>query len=102
MCRYFWGEVLGRCTGTRRLGPWPILWRWCRHSEFVCIRKRVQPLTNAALASALACQEVNRLLKEFEQMQDMMKKMKGGGMMMKMMKRVGGMVGMKGMPKILF
>jgi signal recognition particle GTPase len=26
-------------------------------------------------------QEVNRLLKEFEQMQDMMKKMKGGGLM---------------------
>jgi signal recognition particle subunit SRP54 len=25
-------------------------------------------------------QEVNRMLKEFEQMQDMMKKMKGGGM----------------------
>ena len=31
-------------------------------------------------------------------MQDMMKKMKGGGMM-KMMKRMGGMGGMKGMPK---
>ena len=34
-------------------------------------------------------QEVNRLLKQFEQMQDMMKKMKGGGLM-KMMKRMGG------------
>src|SRR5256885_11171889 len=34
-------------------------------------------------------QEVNRLLKEFEQMQEMMKKMKGGGLM-KMMKRMGG------------
>ena len=89
----------------KKAGPWPILWRWCHHSEFVCIRKRAQPLTNAALASALACQEVNRLIKEFEQMQDMMKKMKGGGMMMKMMKRVGGMAGMggmKGKPKILF
>ena len=46
-------------------------------------------------------QEANRMLKEFEQMQDMMKKMKGGGMM-KMMKRIGGMGGMggmKGMPK---
>jgi signal recognition particle subunit SRP54 len=42
-------------------------------------------------------QEVNRLLKEFEQMQGMMKKMKGGGLM-KMMKRMGGMKGM-GMPK---
>jgi signal recognition particle subunit SRP54 len=42
-------------------------------------------------------QEVNRMLKEFEQMQDMMKKMKGGGMM-KMMKRLGGMKGMGKMP----
>jgi signal recognition particle GTPase len=33
-------------------------------------------------------QEVNRLLKEFEQMQGMMKKMKGGGLM-KMMKKHG-------------
>jgi signal recognition particle subunit SRP54 len=43
-------------------------------------------------------QEVNRMLKEFEQMQEMMKKMKGSGMM-KMMKRLGGM---KGMPKMPF
>ncbi len=35
-------------------------------------------------------QEVNRLLNQFEQMRDIMKKMKGGGMM-KMMKRMGGM-----------
>jgi signal recognition particle subunit SRP54 len=41
-------------------------------------------------------QEVNRMLKQFEQMRDMMKKMKGGGMM-KMMKRMGGMKGMGGM-----
>ena len=41
---------------------------------------------------------VNRLLKEFEQMQARMKKMKGGGLM-KMMKRLGGMKGM-GMPKL--
>ncbi|MDP2771777.1 MAG: AAA family ATPase, partial [Giesbergeria sp.] len=40
-------------------------------------------------------QEVNRLLKEFEQMQGMMKKMKGGGLM-KMMKKMGGMKGMGG------
>ena len=89
----------------KKAGPWSILWRWCRHSEFVCIRKRAQPLTNAAVASALACQEVNRPLKEFEQRQDMMKTMKGGGMIMKMMKRVGGMAGMggmKGMPKMRF
>ena len=38
----------------------------------------------------MQAQEVNRMLKEFEQMQDTMKKMKGGGMM-KMMKRIGGM-----------
>ena len=40
-------------------------------------------------------QDVNRMLKEFEQMQDMMKKMSGGGMM-KMMKRMGAMKGMMG------
>lgn len=40
-------------------------------------------------------QEVNRLLKEFAQMQDMMKKMKGGGLM-KMMKRMGAAKGFGG------
>ena len=43
-------------------------------------------------------QEVNRMLNEFEQMQGMMKKMSGGGMM-KMMKKMGGM---KGIPKMPF
>jgi len=45
-------------------------------------------------------QEVNRMLKQFEQMQGMMKKMKGGGLM-KMMKRMGGMGGggFPGMPR---
>jgi len=42
-------------------------------------------------------QEVNRLLNEFEQMQGMMKKMKGGGLM-KMMKRMGGKGGMPKLP----
>ena len=53
-----------------------------------------------AAGSGVHVQEVNRMLKEFEQMQDMMKKMKGGGMM-KMMKRLGGMkgIGMPGMPR---
>jgi len=51
-----------------------------------------------AQGAGVQVQEVNRMLKEFEQMQDMMKKMKGGGMM-KMMKRLGGM---KGMPKMPF
>jgi signal recognition particle subunit SRP54 len=41
-------------------------------------------------------QEVNRLLNQFEQMRDVMKKMKGGGMM-KMMKRMGAMKGFGGM-----
>lgn len=51
-----------------------------------------------AAGAGVQVQEVNRLLKEFEQMQEMMKKMKGGGLM-KMMKRMGGM---KGMPKMPF
>jgi signal recognition particle subunit SRP54 len=54
-----------------------------------------------ATGAGVQVQDVNRMLKEFEQMQDMMKKMKGGGMM-KMMKRMGGMGGMKGMPKMPF
>jgi len=49
-----------------------------------------------AAGAGVQVQEVNRLLNEFEQMQTMMKKMKGGGLM-KMMKRMGGMKGMKGM-----
>jgi len=54
-----------------------------------------------AKGAGVHVQEVNRMLKEFEQMQDMMKKMKGGGMM-KMMKRMAGMKGMKGMPGMPF
>ena len=50
-----------------------------------------------AAGAGVQVQDVNRMLKEFEQMQDMMKKMKGGGLM-KMMKRMGGMKGMPGMP----
>ncbi len=50
-----------------------------------------------AAGAGVKVQEVNRLLNEFDQMQGMMKKMKGGGLM-KMMKRMGGMKGMKGMP----
>ena len=49
-----------------------------------------------AAGAGVQVQDVNRLLKEFEQMQDMMKKMRGGGLM-KMMKRMGGMKGMPGM-----
>ena len=50
-----------------------------------------------AAGAGVQVQEVNRLLKEFEQMQAMMKKMKGGGLM-KMMKKLGGMKGLGGMP----
>jgi signal recognition particle subunit SRP54 len=50
-----------------------------------------------ATGAGVQVQEVNRLLNEFEQMQTMMKKMKGGGLM-KMMKRMGGGKGMPGMP----
>jgi signal recognition particle subunit SRP54 len=49
-----------------------------------------------ATGAGVEVQEVNRLLKEFGQMQEVMKKMKGGGFM-KMMKRLGGMKGMGGM-----
>ena len=49
-----------------------------------------------AAGAGVQVQEVNRLLNQFEQMRDMMKKMKGGGMM-KMMKRMGGMKGLGGM-----
>ena len=49
-----------------------------------------------AAGSGVHVQEVNRMLKQFEQMQGMMKKMKGGGMM-KMMQRMGGLKGLKGL-----
>lgn len=48
-----------------------------------------------AAGAGVQVQEVNRLLNQFEQMQAMMKKMKGGGLM-KMMKRMGGMKGLGG------
>ncbi len=48
-----------------------------------------------AAGAGVQVQEVNRLLNQFEQMQGMMKKMKGGGLM-KMMKRMGGMGGLGG------
>jgi signal recognition particle subunit SRP54 len=53
-----------------------------------------------ASGAGVHVQEVNRLLNQFDQMQGMMKKMKGGGLM-KMMKRMGGMGGggFPGMPR---
>ncbi len=50
-----------------------------------------------AAGAGVPVQEVNRLLNQFDQMQSMMKKLKGGGMM-KMMRQMGGMKGgMKGL-----
>ena len=50
-----------------------------------------------AAGAGVQVQEVNRLLNQFDQMQGMMKKLKGGGMM-KMMRAMGGMKGgMKGL-----
>ena len=49
-----------------------------------------------ANGAGVQVQDVNRLLNQYEQMRDMMKKMKGGGMM-KMMKRMGGMKSFGGM-----
>jgi signal recognition particle subunit SRP54 len=49
-----------------------------------------------AQGAGVQVQDVNRLLNQFNQMRDMMKKMKGGGMM-KMLKRMGGMKALGGM-----
>ncbi len=49
-----------------------------------------------AAGAGVQIQEVNRLLNQFDQMQGMMKKMKGGGLM-KMMKKMGGMKALGGM-----
>ncbi|MDO5625256.1 MAG: signal recognition particle protein, partial [Pseudomonadota bacterium] len=49
-----------------------------------------------AAGAGVHVQEVNRLLKEFEQMQGMMKQFKGGAMA-KMMRKMGGMKGLGGM-----
>ncbi len=49
-----------------------------------------------AAGAGVQVQDVNRMLNQFGQMRDMMKKMKGGGLM-KMMKRMGGMKGLPGM-----
>jgi signal recognition particle subunit SRP54 len=50
-----------------------------------------------AAGAGVQVQDVNRLLNEFEQMQGMMKKMKGGALM-KLMKRMGGKGGMPKLP----
>lgn len=50
-----------------------------------------------AQGSGTQIQDVNRLLKQFEQMQKMMKKFTKPGGMQKMMRGIGGMTGLKGM-----
>ena len=50
-----------------------------------------------ALGSGTQIQDVNRLLKQFEQMQKMMKKFTKPGGMKQMMRGMGGMTGLKGM-----
>lgn len=49
-----------------------------------------------ALGSGTQIQDVNKLLKQFEQMQKMMKKFTKPGGMQKMMRGLGGMAGLKG------
>ena len=67
-------------------------------SSMTALERRKPELTKAsrkrriAAGAGVQVQEVNRLLNQFEQMQGMMKKMKGGGLM-KMMKRMGGVGG---------
>ena len=48
-----------------------------------------------AAGAGVQIQDVNRLLNQFDQMQGMMKKMKGGGLM-KMMKKMGGLKNLMG------
>jgi signal recognition particle subunit SRP54 len=50
-----------------------------------------------AMGSGTQIQDVNRLLKQFEQMQKMMKKFTKPGGMQKMMRGLGGMTGLKGL-----
>ncbi len=64
-----------------------------RHPELLkASRKR-----RIAAGAGVSVQEVNRLLNQFEQMQDIMKKMQKGGLA-KMMRAVGAMKGMGGLP----
>ena len=70
----------------------------CGKSTLLSILGLLDTATSGSYRLAgVPVQEVNRLLKQFEQMQGMMKKMKGGGLM-KMMKRMGGLGGFPGLP----
>jgi signal recognition particle subunit SRP54 len=58
---------------------------------------KAQRKRRIAAGAGVQVQEVNRLLNQYEQMRDVMKKMKGGGLM-KMMRRMGSLAG--GPPKL--
>ncbi|SHF40895.1 signal recognition particle subunit FFH/SRP54 (srp54) [Lampropedia hyalina DSM 16112] len=65
---------------------------------------KAQRKKRIAAGAGVQVQEVNRLLNEFNQMQGMMKKMKGAGMM-KMLRKLGGtkgLLGGGGLPKLPF
>ena len=51
-----------------------------------------------ALGCGLKVEDVNRLLKQFDQMQQLIKQMNGKGKKNKMLSRMGGMGGMRGFP----
>jgi signal recognition particle subunit SRP54 len=88
--------IICAMTGKERRNPQLLI-----DSKSKASRKR-----RIASGAGVQVQEVNRLLNEFDQMRDMMKKMRGGGMM-KMMKKLGGLKGIgnglgSGMPKMPF
>lgn len=72
-------------------------------NSMTALEKRVPKLIagsrkrRIALGSGTQIPDVNRLLKQFEQMQKMMKKVSKPGGMQKMMRGIGGLAGMKGL-----
>jgi signal recognition particle subunit SRP54 len=63
-----------------------------RHPEIIKATRKKR----IAAGAGVQVQDVNRMLNQFSQMQEMMKRMKGGGLA-KLMRRMGGAAGMKGM-----
>ena len=74
--------ILNAMTAKERRNPKLLM----DHREKASRKRRI------AAGAGVQVQEVNRLLNQFDQMQGMMKKMKGGGLF-KMMKKLGGMKG---------
>ena len=72
-------------------------------NSMTALEKRVPKLIagsrkrRIALGSGTQIPDVNRLLKQYEQMQKMMKKVSKPGGMQKMMRGIGGLAGMKGL-----